>query len=225
MQRVIAAVALAPALTLSLMAAPPGRQIDIESGNGLDLVHVVPKALTYQGQRALQLVPASGDYNGEQVALLKGLDFKDGTIEVDLAGLPGPGASDTARGFVGVAFRATPSAAALDCFYLRPTNGRADDQLRRNHAAQYVSEPDYGWQRLRTETPGVYESYVDLATGAWTHVKIEVTGVRARLYVNGAAQATLVVNDLKRGVTTGAIGLWIGPGTEAYFRNLIVTTN
>ena len=51
------------------------------------------------------------------------------------------------------------------------------------------------------------------------------TGVRARLYVNGAAQPALIVNDLKRGVTTGAIGLWIGPGTEAYFRNLRITTN
>jgi hypothetical protein len=69
----------------------------------------------------------------------------------------------------------------------------------------------------------VYESYVDLETGVWTHVKIEVTGIRARLYVNGALQPTLVVNDLKRGVTSGAIGLWVGPGTEAYFRNLQVT--
>ena len=105
--------------------------------------------------------------------------------------------------------------AAFDCFYLRPTNGRADDQLRRNHSAQYVSEPEYGWERLRTQSPGVYESYVDLETGAWTHVKIEVSGVRARLFVNGAAQPALIVNDLKRGVTSGAIGLWIGPGTEA----------
>jgi hypothetical protein len=225
MSQLMPAAVFAAALTLPFMAAPPARHVDIEGGNGLDLVHVVPRAVTYKGEKALQLVPSNVDYNGEQVALLKGLEFKDGTIEVDLAGLPGPGASDTARGFVGVAFRATPDAGALDCFYLRPTNGRADDQLRRNHSAQYVSEPDHGWQRLRTEAPGVYESYVDLETGAWTRVRIEVTGLRARLYVNGAAQPTLIVNDLKRGVTTGAIGLWIGPGTEAYFRNLRVRGN
>jgi hypothetical protein len=224
MPRLTSAVALA-AFTMPLMAASPARHLNIESGQGLDFVHVLPKAVTYKGQKALQLAPANNDDNGQQVALVKDLDFKDGTIEVDLAGLLGPGASDTARGFVGVAFRSTPNASALDCFYLRPTNGRADDQLRRNHSTQYVSEPDYSWQRLRTETPGVYESYVDLETGAWTHVKIEVTGVRARLYVNGAAQAALIVNDLKRGATTGKIGLWVGPGTEAYFRNLSVTTN
>jgi hypothetical protein len=41
--------------------------------------------------------------------------------------------------------------------------------------------------------------------------------------VNGASQPTLIVNDLKRGATTGQIGLWIGAGTEAYFRDLRVT--
>ena len=38
--------------------------------------------------------------------------------------------------------------------------------------------------------------------------------------MNGAAQPALIVNDLKRGATSGQIGLWIGAGTEAYFRNL-----
>ena len=133
------AATLAAALTMPLMAAPSGRHIDIEDGRGLDLVHVVPQTVTYKGHKALKLVGA-----------------------VDLAGFPGPGSSDTARGFIGVAFRSTPAAKALECFYLRPTNGRADDQLRRNHSTQYVSEPDYGWPRLRSETPGVYESYVDL---------------------------------------------------------------
>ncbi len=156
MPRVMPAAVLAAALTMPLMAASSGRHIDIEDGRGLDFVHVVPQTVTYKGHKALKLVGAGGDYNGEQVALLNNLDFKDGTIEVDLAGFPGPGSSDTARGFIGVAFRSTPAAKALECFYLRPTNGRADDQLRRNHSTQYVSEPDYGWPRLRSETPGVY---------------------------------------------------------------------
>jgi hypothetical protein len=216
---VLTSIAIAT-LAVSTSAAPAERPFAIENGNGLEFVRGVPKPVTYKGQKALQV---AGAPDNDALALLKDLDFQDGTIEVDLAGLPGTSASNTARGFIGLAFRATPHAAAFDCFYLRPTNGRADDQLRRNHATQYVSEPDYGWERLRTQSPGVYESYVDLETGAWTHVKIEVTGVRARLFVNGGTQPALIVNDLKRGVTKGAIGLWIGPGTEAYFRNLRVT--
>jgi hypothetical protein len=220
----LTAIALV-ALPILPHAAPATRHIVIEDGQGLEFLHVVSQTVTYKGQKALRLVEARGATNGEAVALVKDLDFGDGAIEVDVAGLPASGSSDTARGFVGAAFRAATHATAFDCFYLRPTNGRADDQLRRNHSTQYTSEPAYPWQRLRTETPGVYESYADLETGAWTHVRIDVSGVRARLFVNGATQPALIVNDLKRGATTGAIGLWIGAGTEAYFRNLHVTTN
>jgi hypothetical protein len=215
------AIAVLVALTICAHAAPATRHIAVENGEGLEFIRAVPKPVTYKNEKALQILAAP---TTDALALLKNLDFKDGAIDVDVAGLPGAAASNTARGFIGVAFRSAPHAAAFDCFYLRPTNGRADDQLRRNHATQYVSEPEFPWERLRTQSPGVYESYVDLETGGWTHVTIDVSGVRARLFVNGAAQPALIVNDLKRGVTSGAIGLWIGPGTEAYFRNLHVTT-
>jgi len=52
-----------------------------------------------------------------------------------------------------------------EVFYLRPTNGRADDQLRRNHAVQYVSHLEFPGHRLRQESPGVYESYADRPLG------------------------------------------------------------
>ncbi len=76
------------------------------------------------------------------------------------------------------------------------TNGRADDQLRRNHSAQYVSQPEFLWNRLRQESPGVYESYVDIAPMAWTKIKVVVSGSKAQLYVNGADRPCLIVNDL-----------------------------
>ena len=113
----------------------------------------------------------------------------------------------------------------FETIYLRPTNGRADDQLRRNHSVQYFAYPEYPWHRLRDETPGMYETYVDLVPGEWTRVKIEVSGEQARLYVHDAEQPVLVVNDLKLGNSEGAIGLWIGPGTDAYFADLSVTAN
>jgi hypothetical protein len=146
--------------------------------------------------------------------------MQDGAIDVDLAGSPAPGANTAARGFIGIAFRVRPALDQFEVFYLRPTNGRADDQLRRNHSTQYASVPDWPWPRTRQETPGLYESYVDLEPGVWTHLRIVIAGANARFYVNGADQPCLIVNDLKLPPAKGAIALWIGPGTDGYFANL-----
>ena len=131
----------------------------------------------------------------------------------------GPGA----RGFVGIAFRVAEDVKKFECIYVRPTNGRAEDQVRRNHSVQYISYPDFPWQKLRKEETEKYESYVDLVPGEWTKVKITVEGSKARLYVHGNEQPTLILNDLKKGDSRGALALWIGPGTVAHFANLRVT--
>jgi hypothetical protein len=55
---------------------------------------------------------------------------------------------------------------------------------------------------------------------AWTKYKIEVQGRKARLYVHGAEQPSLVVNDMKLEPKEGGVALWVGPGTEGYFSNL-----
>jgi len=142
---------------------------------------------------------------------------------VELAGAPAPGAPEGARGFVGVAFRLQEDNATYDAFYLRPTNGRADNQERRNRSAQYISHPEWPWFRLRKETPAKYEAYVDLVPGEWTKVKIEVRGSLARLYVHGNEQPTLIVTDVKSGADAkGAVALWLDTGTVAHFRNLKV---
>ena len=158
------------------------------------------------------------------LAIVEDVEFGDGTIEVELAGQPAPGAQGGARGFVGVAFRVREDDETYDCFYLRPTNGRAEDQLRRNHSAQYISHPHWTWFRLREETPGQYETYVDIGPAEWIAVKIEVMGEKARLYVNGAAQPTLIVNDLKSGADgRGRVALWMEGSTVAHFRNLRIS--
>jgi len=207
---------LIPVVVASLFAA---QSFSLQSTEGLTLRSVKAQPDSYKGRKALKVTADAAD-NG--LAIVTGTSFQDGTIEVELAGEPGPGANSQARGFVGVAFRMAPDAAKFELFYLRPTNGRADDQERRNHSAQYDSFPDYPWFRLRKENPGKYESYVDLLPGEWTKVTITVQGDKARLYVNGSQQPTLIVNDLKLGVTKGAIGLWAGPGTIAHFSNLKV---
>jgi len=158
------------------------------------------------------------------LALVQGPKFSSGTIEVELAGAPEATAGEGARGFVGIAFRVPEDRLTYDAFYLRPTNGRAADQERRNHSVQYISHPEWPWNRLRKETQERYESYVDLVPNEWTKIKIEVDGQRARLYVHGNEQPTLIVNDVKTGATaSGRVALWLEPGTVAHFRNLTVT--
>jgi hypothetical protein len=204
--------------------AAQNSKVKLDSIDGLELVNGKAEMATYRGRKAVHLMPLPGHEltDGSVFAILKGTDFKDGAIEVDLAGAPRPGADPRMKGFIGIAFRVQPHAEASEMFYLRPSNGRAPEQLTRNHAAQYVSDPDFTWQRLRQETPGKYESYVDLEPGVWTKIRIEVAGTKARLYVNGASQPCLIVNDLKRGESRGQIALWSHETTEAYFANLRV---
>ncbi|MBV8207362.1 MAG: hypothetical protein JO041_11265 [Acidobacteria bacterium] len=175
----------------------------------------------HSGRKSVRLLnkPPLGPFT---MAVVQGTDFQDGTIDVDVAGQPAAGASDSARGFIGIAFRVGPDPGEFDCFYLRPTNGRSSDQLRRNHSAQYIAAPEFEFDRLRKEAPGVYESYVDLVPGAWTHMHVVVQGQSAQLFVNGAAQPTLIVNDLKHAPVTGPVALWIGDETDGHFSNLRV---
>ena len=163
------------------------------------------------------MVPA-GTANGASYAIVKQRPFHNGTIEVELAGKPAAGAAGGARGFIGIAFRIKGD--RYEYIYLRPTNGRADDQVRRNHSTQYGAHPEYDFARLRKDAPEAYESYVDLEPGVWTKYKIVVSGKQARLFVHGSEQPCLIVNDLKLGDSEGAVALWVGPGTEGYFANL-----
>ena len=203
--------------------------IPLDDLNELQPRNVKTELVTYKGRKALRAADAAPPNvaDGIQLVILNKTEFQDGVIEIELTGEPAANAGEGARGFVGVAFRvnldAAKDAAKYECFYLRPTNGRADDQVRRNHSTQYISYPDFPWQRLRKEFPEKYESYADLVPGEWTKVKIEVRGDKARLYVHDTAQPVLVVNDLKQGQGQGQIALWVGTGTVAHFSNLRVS--
>jgi hypothetical protein len=203
-----------------------GLEVKAIDDAGAEPVKVQTEVASYRGRRALRIVnddgPAGTVTGGQVLAIVKASDFKDGTIEAEVAGFPRKGATPSTRGFIGIAFRVQDHGSRYEAFYLRMTNGRADDQLQRNHSVQYVSQPDYPWNRLRQENPGVYESYVDLEAGAWTRIKIAVSGNKAQLYVNGAEQPCLIVNDLKLGEGHGPVALWTGSDTEAYFSNLTI---
>ncbi|HWA35183.1 MAG TPA: hypothetical protein VG737_13680 [Cyclobacteriaceae bacterium] len=189
--------------------------------SSLEPMNTKVEEVRYKGKNVLKVTALPG---GSAVAIVKGQEFKNGTIEVELSGAPGPNADSTNRGFIGVSFRIQKGdTLGYETIYLRPTNGRSTDQLRRNHAVQYSSHPNYSWFRLRKENPGLYESYADLVPGEWTKVKIVVKDKQAKLYVHDAAQPCLIVNDLKRGISAGSVGLWADVGVDGYFRNLKVT--
>jgi hypothetical protein len=224
---------LATAFTLMRPAGVSAqvRNLPLETAEGIRLIRAKAEPATLHGKKGLrvtvseealrQYTPADGELN--PLVVIDGLEFSNGMIEAEIAGAPAPGAGEGARGFVGIAFRMQKDTKTYDAFYLRPTNGRAEDQVRRNHSAQYISNPAWPWPRLRKESPEKYEAYVDLEPGVWTKVKIEVRGEQARLYVHDQQQPTLIVNDVKSGAQgTGAVALWVGPGTIAHFRNVTV---
>jgi hypothetical protein len=126
-------------------------------------------------------------------------------------------------GFVGIGFRARADLSHYELFYLRPGNSDAADQLMRNHAVQYASEPEFGWYRLRREWPSVYESHATAAMETWTKLRIEVAGRAARLYLNGSSTPSLIVDGLKGEDLHGAVGLWGYTDEEAYFSNVRIT--
>jgi 3-keto-disaccharide hydrolase len=227
--RLVLAAALA--LVFAAGASAQVRNLPLTTTNGLTLIKAKAEPATHKGKQGLrvtvsddalrQYTPADGELN--PLVVIDGLEFSNGVIEAEIAGEPAPGAGEGARGFIGIAFRMQKDTKTYDAFYLRPTNGRADDQVRRNHSAQYISHPAWTWFRFRKESPEKYEAYVDLVPGAWTKIKIEVRGEQARLYVHDQPQPTLIVTDVKTGAQgRGAIALWVGPGTIAHFRNVAI---
>jgi len=181
-------------------------------------------ATDYKGKSAIALEMPKMAMNEKTLAVLKDMDFHNGTIEATISGQPQANAGEGARGFVGIAFRVAADTSKMELFYIRPTNGRANDQVRRNHSTQYVSMPGFPWEKLRKETPEKYEAYADMVPAEWTKVKIEVKDDTAKFYINGASQPALIVNDLKQGKDLrGSVGLWIGPGSLGHFTDLKVT--
>ena len=191
----------------------------------LEAHNVTVSAVTYRGKQATKVVAAGPDSLGDssRFAILPGVSLKDGVIEAEVSGGVAPGFGKLYRGFVGFAFRMAGDTTHFECLYIRTKNGRSEDQLQRNHSTQYISPPEFPWQKLRASDPGKYESYVDLVPGEWTHLRIVVKGKTARLYVNGAEQPTLLVNDLKKPPAAGGVALWVGPGTVAHFAEVRVT--
>jgi hypothetical protein len=148
---------------------------------------------------------------------LTGTDFRYGTIELDIRGR-----NEFLHSFPGIAFHAADTAKNYDVVYFRPFNFRHADALRRTWSVQYMSLPDYPYDRLRKEFTGQFESEIipDPTPDDWLHVRIVVSRDSIKVYVNGMKRPSLAAKSLQsRG--GGQIGLWADM-TTADFANLSI---
>lgn len=155
---------------------------------------------------------------GDGIAWLKGVEFSNGTIELDIRG------KDVLQeSFVGVAFHGVNNE-TLDGIYFRPFNFQSTDPVRKIHAVQYISHPDNTWSVLREKYNGKYEKAVTPAPDGndWFHAKIVVQFPKVTVYVNGNSEPSLMINKLNER-KTGKIGLWVGNTSDGDFTNLQIT--
>lgn len=202
------------------------QSINLNSGN-LEAVNVRISFEKVNSKNAVKAIKDSSikEFDEPTFIKIKNLNFQNGTIEVKVLSKLLKNVPAFARGFIGIAFRINDDNTKYESIYLRPTNARAGDQVRRNHSIQYYSYPDYKFDRLRKESPEKYESYSDMEMGKWITMRIEVKGSVAKLFLGNNTQPSLIVTDLKHGADiSGSIGLWVDIGTEGYFSDLKINT-
>ncbi len=193
--------------------------------NKFEAVNAYVSVTKLMGKDVIKVIKDSTVAGANQpvFAKLNGINFSNGVIEVKVLSRLLPNAGAAARGFIGLAFRVNDSNSKFESIYIRPTNGRANDQVRRNHSIQYFSFPDYSFDRLRKESPEKYESYADMGLDEWITLRIEIKQNEAKLFINNNKQPSLIVNDLKHGAdASGTVGLWVDGGTEGFFSDLRV---
>jgi Domain of Unknown Function (DUF1080) len=178
----------------------------------------IPSGRGWKGATGLtKLVEKDGapaiEVQGDAVIWLDGYEFTNGTIEFDGKGKSGPPQSN----FMGIVFRAVDEK-THDVVYFRPFNFRAPNSDNKSHAVQYASHPEWPWPRLRKERTGQYEKAIEPAPDgdAWFHAKVVVAKPKVSVFVNGAVEPSLVVDELTARMG-GSVGL--------YFSNYGVIAN
>jgi hypothetical protein len=158
------------------------------------------------------------DGNGEGHAWLDHTKFTNGTIEVDIKGK-----DKLQNSFVGIAFHGVNDT-IFEAVYFRPFNFRSAEPVRKLHAVQYIASPKFGWEKLRNEFPGKYEQPISPAPdpNGWFHARVVVDSKVIKVYVNGNAAPSLVVEPLVHSNGT-LIGLWTD--SDGNWKNLRITPN
>jgi hypothetical protein len=189
---------------------------DLQNLSQWTLVNRSAEAINEDSKKAIRIneVPNDG------LMILKNSDFSNGTIEFDVKGK-----NVLQQSFVGFAFHVQDEK-TYDAVYFRPFNFVNPDTVRRRRSVQYISHPDYSWEKLRETFPGKYENRVDPVPDpdGWFHVKIVVDGKRVSVFVNNASKPSLEVEKLTN-TTKGGIGLWVGNNSGGSFANVTITNS
>ncbi len=185
--------------------------VKLADGKSFKVFNRNVSSLSDKVKRGVHLDESSGD----GVAYLEGIEFANGTIEVDVRGKDVPQQS-----FVGLAFHGLDGT-TYDAIYFRPFNFKAEDPARRSHAVQYISHPTYTWQKLRAEQPGRYEQPVSPVPDPndWFRARVVVASPQVSVFVNEAKEPSLVVNQLSDR-KKGRVGLWVGNNSSGDFATL-----
>ena len=182
------------------------------------------------GDGQLMLLPSSqvkafeeGDKKGitcQNNIWLKGVDFSYGTIELDIRGR-----NEFLKSFPGIAFYASDTSRNYDVIYFRPFNFRHADPVRRTWSVQYMSLPEYPYDRLRKENTGQFESEIlpNPKPEDWIHARIVIKKDSIKVYINGMDKSSLTVRTLQNR-SKGLFGLWTD-ATVAEFANLAITND
>lgn len=170
---------------------------------------------TRAGTPGVVFLNAADDYG---LAWITGVEFSQGTIELEVKGRNRPGQS-----FVGIAFHGQDNK-IFDAVYLRPFNFQAAETEHRSHSIQYISMPGHDWSDLRKNHPGEYEAALNPAPmpESWVKLRLVVEGKKISAFVNGADKPALKVELLNQR-HEGKLGLWVGNGSDGWFRNLTIT--
>jgi hypothetical protein len=137
------------------------------------------------------------------IAYITGVEFSNGSIEVEMRGK-----DVEEQSFMGVAFHGVDRN-TYDVIYFRPFNFKTEDAARRMRAVQYAAYPAYTSQNLRAEHPGKYEQPVNsvLDPDDWFHARVVVESPKVSVFVNHASEPCLAVTQLSDR-KKGLVGVW-----------------
>jgi hypothetical protein len=215
--RIWLAVALGFITALTGMGQGSTKMFDLKSmaeNNELELFNRQVSTFSENNKNAIRFSKSAND----GVAWLTGVEFSDGIIELDIRG------KDLfQQSFVGVAFHGTDNT-TFDAIYFRPFNFQSSDPVRKIHAVQYVSNPDYPWNFLREKYNGKFEKAVNPPPDAneWFHVKIIIRFPLVKVFVNSGPEPCLEIEKLNNR-KTGKLGLMAGNNSDGDFAGLQIT--